>query len=213
MPTPGPTGSRVLQLAPVGRRALPFGALAVLRYRGAVRALRALLVGLAVATIAVPPRLAEAKRKDGPTQITPQRQSGKTRRQERRAEELERSEGGARQGVLELTLGSVVLGTSALLIGRGGWEIVEGRRQAEECAAGSDAIACALDPRRNAGIAAGLSFGVAGVLGLAGGFLVTRGVRIRRDYLEWKRAHARLTLHPWATMTRPSGGLALRIRF
>ena len=184
-----------------------------LRYRGAVRALRALLVGLAVATIAAPPRLAHAKRKDGPTQITPQKKSGKTRRQERRSEEVDRSEGGARQGVLELTLGSVVLGTSALLIGRGGWEITEGQRQAEECAAGSDSISCSLDPRRNAGIAAGLSFGVAGVLGLAGGFLVTRGVRIRRDYLEWKRTHARLSLHPWASITRPSGGLSLRIRF
>lgn len=190
------------------------------RYRGSVGAARTLLaesiaVSVALAVV-LPPRPAEAKRKDGPTQITPQKRSGKARRQARR-QDVDRSEAGTRRGILELSLGSVVLASSGLLIGRGAWEIVHANRTAEACAAGSDALECqladTLDPRRGGFIAAGLSFGIAGVMGLAGGFLLARGVRINRDYREWTRANARVTLAPWVTVRRPSAGLGVRLRF
>lgn len=175
--------------------------------------LRALLVGSIAASIAVVPRPATAKRTKGPTQITPTKQSGKARRQSRRAD-VDRSEGGTRQGVLELSLGSVVTGTSLLLVGRGIWEVGRIQRTIDECNAGAFLLDCELEnPGRQGSIAAGLSFGFAAVMGLAGGFLLVRGARIHRDYREFKAAQARVTVQPWASVRRPSGGLSLRVRF
>jgi len=169
--------------------------------------------------VAAPPSVAVAARnKDEPTQIVPTKKSGKARRGDRRAD-VDRSEGGTRQGVVEISLGSVVLGTSTLLVGRGVWEIVTSRRAGDACDAGvsETLVECeVLDPRRQGAIAAGLSFGFAGVLGLAGGFLLARGLRIRRDYRDFQARsarEARLTLMPWATVRRPAGGLSLRLRF
>ena len=170
--------------------------------------------------MAAGPRPAVAKRKQGPTQIVPTKQSGKARRQARRAD-VDRSEGGTRQGVLELSLGSVVAATSGILVGRGIWEVVGMRRTIEACDADSGATECSFpNPERQGAIAAGLSFGFAGVLGLAAGFLLIRGVRINRDYRNFRREHrasepaqARLSLAPWASVRRPAGGLSLRLRF
>lgn len=158
-----------------------------------------------------------AKRAKGPTQITPTKQSGKARRQSRRAD-VDRSEGGTRQGVLELSLGSVVVGTSALLVGRGIWEVTRIQRTIDECSAGAFLLDCELEnPGRQASIAAGLSFGFAAVMGLAGGFLLIRGARINRDYRDFQRrskaAQARVSVQPWASLRRSSGGLSLRVRF
>lgn len=184
-----------------------------------VRASRGLLVGMVATALALPSRSAQARGKDGPTQITPDKVRGKERRKARR-EAVDRSDGGARQGVLELSLGSVVLGGSALLIGRGAWELSQAQRLVDACRAGtSSSLECfaPFDPKRDAAIAAGLSFGISGVLGLAGGFLLVRGVRIRRDYLKWKResstARVRLSVQPWAAVRQRSGGLTLRLRF
>jgi hypothetical protein len=169
----------------------------------------AVLVG-AVATAM--PQPAAAKR-DQPTQIVPGKQSGKARRQERRAE-VDRSEGGTRQGVLELTLGSVVAGTSGLLVGRGIWEAVRAPRTDRACAEGSDSVDCNFaNPGRHGRIAAGLSFGFAGVLGVAAGFLLVRGVRIHRDHRAHQAAQARVSVRPWATVQQPAGGVSLQLRF
>ncbi len=167
-------------------------------------------IAIALGMTAVP---AEAKRPAKPTQIAPTKVRGKQRRQERRAD-VDRSEAGARRGILELTLGSIVLGTSGLLVSRGIWELVTSRRLANDCESGrSDALECALNPRRQGSIAAGLSFGFSAVVGVAGGFLLTRGIRIHRDYREWSRQQARIQLAPWATVRQPSAGLSLRVRF
>jgi hypothetical protein len=157
---------------------------------------------------------AAAARAKGPTQIEPTKQNGQARRQARRAD-VDRSEGGTRQGVLELTLGSVVATTSGLLIGRGIWEAIKARRTIEACDAGQDSLDCQLfaNPGRQGQIAAGLSFGVAAVVGVAATFLLIRGVRIHRDYREFKATQARVSVQPWATVQQPAGGLSLRLRF
>lgn len=178
--------------------------------RVAPRGLWVAVLTAAVATMPVPVAAARAK---GPTQIVPTKQRGKERRSERRAD-VDRSEGGARQGVLELTLGSVVAGTSGLLVGRGIWEILASRRTDAACDQGSGSIDCGFaHPGRQGKIAAGLSFGFAAVIGVAAGFLLARGVRINRDYREFKAAQARVSVRPWATVQQPAGGLSLRLRF
>ncbi|MEM9453517.1 MAG: hypothetical protein AAGF11_05010 [Myxococcota bacterium] len=168
------------------------------------------LVGIATV---IAPAPVEAKRDKGPVQITPDKPKGKDRRRARRAD-VDRSEAGTRRGVLELTLGSVVGATAGLLVGRGAWEIVQARRIEEECAMGSLAIECSFArPGRQGRIAAGLNFGFAGVLGLASGFLLVRGIRIHRDWREWQARNARLSVQPWASTRRRSGGMSLRLRF
>lgn len=168
------------------------------------------MLGAAMATMPVP---AAAARTKGPTQIVPTKQSGKERRRERRAD-VDRSEGGARQGVLELTLGSLVAGTSGLLVGRGIWEALQAQRTDAACERGSASIDCGFaNPGRQGKIAAGLSFGFAAVLGVAAGFLLVRGVRIHRDHREFQAAQARVSVRPWATLQQPAGGVSLQLRF
>ncbi len=183
-----------------------------------IRALsHTVVAGLVGATLVLAPAAAEAKRKKGPVRFVPDAKKGKERRQARRDKTNDRSEAGSRRGVLELSLGSVVGATAGLLIGRGLWEIGQSRRIEEDCAAGGEALECTfVSPGRQAKIAAGLNFGFAGVLGLASGFLLVRGVRIHRDYRTWVRnnpSEARLTVQPWASVRRPGGGLSLRLRF
>lgn len=175
---------------------------------------RGLLVALLAAAVAMVPMPAAAKRAPkGPTQVVPTKPSGKERRRERRAD-VDRSEGGTRQGVLELTLGSVVVGTSGLLVGRGIWEIVQSRRTDRLCEQDVESIDCQFpNPGRQGKIAAGLSFGFAAVLGVAAGFLLARGVRIHRDYREFKAAQVRVSVQPWASVRAPAGGLSLQLRF
>ena len=169
-----------------------------------------------VAALVLAPGPAQAKRK-GPVRFVPDAKKGKERRQARRDETVDRSEAGSRRGVLELALGSVVGGTAGLLIGRGVWEIGQARRIEEACLMGGDALECTFaSPGRQARIAVGLNFGFAGVLGLASGFLLARGIRIHRDYRTWVRENpteARLTVQPWASVRQPGGGLSLRVRF
>lgn len=156
---------------------------------------------------------AAAKRAKGPTQVVPKKPNGRERRQERRAD-VDRSEGGTRRGVLELTLGSVVAGTSGLLVGRGIWELLDARRTEDACDMGSASIDCGYpNPGRQGRIAAGLSFGVAAVVGVAAGFLLARGVRIHRDYRGFVASHARVSVRPWASVQRPAGGVSLHVRF
>jgi hypothetical protein len=174
---------------------------------------RGLLIAMLAATVATMPRPAAAKRAKGPTQIVPTKQGGKDRRSERRAD-VDRSEGGTRRGVLELTLGSVVAGTSGLLVGRGIWELVQSRRTERACDRGVDSIDCQFaNPGRQGRIAAGLSFGFAAVIGVAAGFLLTRGVRINRDHREFQAAQARVSVRPWASVQQPAGGVSLQLRF
>lgn len=174
---------------------------------------RGFVVAVVVAAVATMPMPAAAKRAKGPTQIVPTKQSGKTRRQDRRAD-VDRSEGGTRRGVLELSLGSVVAGTSGLLIGRGIWEIGEAQRTQDACNEGRVLIDCIYpNPGRQGLIAAGLSFGFAAVLGVAAGFLLARGVRINRDYRAFGAAQARLSVRPWASVRQPAGGVSLQLRF
>ncbi len=171
---------------------------------------------MAMVAVMASPAAAAAKRSKnkGPTQITPAEKKGKQRRQERRAD-VDRSDGGTRQGVLELTLGSITGATSLLLVARGIWELREAEQLARDCAAQvSDAIECGfLNPARGGRIAAGLSFGFAVPIGLASGFLLARGIRIHRDYRKWTREHARLRLQPWASVRHRGGGLTVELRF
>lgn len=170
-------------------------------------------MAVVVAAVSTMPMPAAAKRAKGPTQIVPTKQSGKARRQDRRAD-VDRSEGGTRRGVLELSLGSVVAGASGLLIGRGIWEIGEARRTEDACNEGRDLIDCTFaNPGRQGRIAAGLSFGFAAVLGVAATFLLVRGVRINRDYRAFQAAQARLSVRPWASVRQPAAGVSLQLRF
>ncbi|MCA9707394.1 MAG: hypothetical protein KDK70_16200 [Myxococcales bacterium] len=172
----------------------------------------AVVAGVVAVSLVTMPGSARAK-DEGPVQITPEQPKGKERRQTRRAD-VDRSEAGTRRGVLELTLGSVVGATAGVLVGRGGWEIVRARRIDQECASGSDAIECTFErPGRQGRVAAGLNFAFAGVLGLASGFLIARGVRTHQDWRRWQARSARVSAQPWATLREPGGGLSLRLRF
>jgi len=173
----------------------------------------ALIVAAVGIGLTLAPRPAAAKKR-GPVQITPEQPKGKERREARRTTD-DRSEAGTRRGILELTLGSVVAGTAGLLVGRGIWETVRAGRIEEQCAMGSEALECLTfdRPGRQARIAAGLNFGFAGVLGLASGFLLVRGVRIHRDWKRWHEQNARVQLRPWASVHGRGGGVSLGLRF
>ncbi|MEM7153752.1 MAG: hypothetical protein AAF799_12970 [Myxococcota bacterium] len=172
---------------------------------------RASVVGGTMVAIAAPVRTAHAAK---PTQIVPQKKKGKERRQARRAD-IDRSEGGERRGVLELSLGSVVLATSGLLVGRGIWEITTSRQRAIDCQNGtiSGPECTVLSPETNGAIAAGLSFGFAALLAGTSGFLLARGIRINRDYRKWKANNVAFSVRPWASVRRPAGGVSVSLRF
>jgi hypothetical protein len=144
-----------------------------------------------------------------PTRVTPPKKTRKERRAER--EQRDFSEGGQRRGILELTLGGLTATMSAILIGRGAWEIARASTLADACRSPSPPLECDLgDPARHNYVAGGLSFGFAVPFAVASGFLFAYGVRIHRDHRE-HQARAKLTIAPWGSPG--SGGMQLRLRF
>ena len=146
-----------------------------------------------------------------PVVVAPVKQTPKERRAARKTKDM--SEGGTRRGILELALGSVALAGSAALIGRGVWEIVEGRKLEDECNRfiSNNSECGAPNPSRDSEIGAGLSFGFAVPLAVAAGFLLARGLRIERDYKEFRRKNPEVAVFPQAGST--GGGIVLRLRF
>lgn len=171
----------------IGRRVVPSASLAL-----------ALAVSLPVhAAPEAPTRIVPAKKKPRRGVIPPPG--------------VDTSEAGTRQGALEITLGSLLIGLSGVLVGRGIWEIPRARALEDACAAGTtDDPACELEnPGRTGRISAGLSLGFAVPIAIAGSLLLARGVRIHRDHRTWHRAH-RVALAPWVGSRGAGFGLWAR---
>lgn len=189
------------------------GNVVAMLWRGDVRAVRfarsprgavALVGVLAMPVVPASLRAEEPRVK----RIEPAPRNARERRAQRRTEDA--SEGGRRNGILELTLGSIATTVSAVLIGRGGWELARADEAREHCDDGSIDPACSsTNPARGNYIAAGLSFGFSVPIAIAGGLLLARGVRIHRDY----RAHRarEVTVRSWGSAD--GAGLSVRWRF
>ncbi len=124
------------------------------------------------------------------------------------------SRGGERKGGLEFALGSITAALTAVLIGRGTWEIIVAKRTAERCAAGTTSDpTCTIDakPGRGGRVAGGLSLAFAVPIGIASGFLFRYAVRIRRDHRRFERAQPDVAMSPWFAPN--TGGVGLRLRF
>lgn len=166
------------------------------------------LAGLALALAASFPAHAGP---EAPTRIVPAKK--KPRRGVIPPPGVDTSEAGTKRGALEITLGSLLIGLSGVLIGRGIWEIPRARALDDACAAGTtDDPACDMleNPGRTGRISAGLSFGFAVPIAVAGSLLLARGVRIHRDHRKWHRTH-QVGLAPW--LGSRGAGLGLRARF
>lgn len=169
-----------------------------------MRACAIALLAAAIAATSTPARAAE------PTRIEPKAKTGKERRAERRARDD--SQGGTEDGTFEFVLGGLTAAVTAVVIGRGIWELTQIDETRQACREGAGEAACATDnPGRGNQIGAGLSFGFAVPLSVATGFLFARAVRTRRDHRKWHEQHPEVTLHPSAS--RRGGGLALQVRF
>lgn len=157
--------------------------------------------------LVLPSPSAEAK-PDKPVRATPSK-GGKHRRERRR--ERDDSLGGTRKGGLEFALGSVATVVFGVLIGRGAWELREGRQLSLACDEGTttDPACNADDPARGNKIGAGLSFGFAVPVGVAAGLLFAYGVEVHRDYRAWQRRQ--VSMAPFGGPR--GGGLRLRVRF
>ena len=145
-----------------------------------------------------------------PTRIEPPQLSGKQRRAARRARDA--SQGGTENGTFEFVLGSLTAVVTAVVIGRGIWELTQLEKLHRDCDNGALDFDCgtAREGRGNK-VAAGLSFGIAVPLSVAAGFLFARGARARRDYQAWHAAHPKVSLAPAAGPR--GGGLTLQLRF
>ena len=167
-----------------------------------------LVAGLSTST----PAVAYAKR-DKQARVTPPKKKRKDRKAAR--EQKDFSEAGTKRGAIEFTLGSAAVVLFGVLIGRGAWEVVQGRNLERGCADGTSMdLQCSISdpPSRGNRIAAGLSFGFAVPMAIAAGFLFAHGARIHRDYKAFKRVEqARLRVMP--TAGRRGGGVSLRLRF
>ena len=168
--------------------------------------MRTLSVGLALALPVMSPAAAQAKGKRKKiTQIVPPQ-----KQEEPKPDPNNLSEDGRRRGITEITLGSITGAAALALIGRGIWEINEGKQMQAQCAADpfSD-VAC---ERRNPGnggyIAAGLSFALTVPFGVASGLLLARGIKINRAYEKWKASGGKVAVH--ATPTHAVVSLSLR---
>lgn len=170
-----------------------------------MRVLSIALLTVALLATSIPRALA-AK----PTQVEPTRKRGKERRAERRSRDMSR--GGTEDGTFEFVLGGLTAAVTAVLIGRGIWELTQIDETRKACENGGTEAACLGDnPGRGNQIAAGLSFGFAVPLSVATGFLFSRAVRARRDHRAWHEQHPEVSLHP--SVGPRGGGLALQLRF
>ena len=178
------------------------------RYPPGVRALANALVAVAIVVTSSPASAAPPQPE--PTRIEPTKLTGKERRAARRARDA--SEGGTENGTFEFVLGSITAVVTAVVIGRGIWELTQLDKLHRDCDNGAIDLDCGT-PREGRGnqVAAGVSFGVAVPLSVAAGFLFARGARARRDYQAWHATHPSVSLAPAAGPR--GGGLTLRLRF
>jgi len=121
------------------------------------------------------------------------------------------SRGGERKGGIELALGSITAALSATLVGRGIWELVKAKRNADQCEViGVEDPTCG----RGEEIAGGLSLAFAVPVAVASGFLFRYGLRIRRAHRRFHEQNPRpagASLSPW--LGPGSGGAVLHVRF
>ncbi len=126
---------------------------------------------------------------------------------------------GKERGITEFALAGVTGALSASLLVLGGFELKRGYEIRDFCAIpmAIQAPECTTltgDPFVAAKVSAGLSFFFAVPIGVASGFLLRRGLRVREDAREWRAANPELSslrVAPWST--RQGGGLGLRFRF
>ncbi len=148
---------------------------------------------------------AAAKRKPkGPTQVVPPKKGAN------KEDPKDLSRGGQRRGVTEIVLGAIAGGAAVALVGRGVWEIFEGRRVRRECATEFVDTACNRPNPGNGGfIAAGLSFGLVVPFSVASGLLLYRGTKINRAYKAWKKSQGSVSM----AVGPRSAGVGLTLRF
>lgn len=124
---------------------------------------------------------------------------------------------GQDRGDIEIALGAVTAGVAATLVGLGVHSAWRSAVLRDYCAREPDSITeietpdpvyqsyCAdiigLDPARASAISSGLAFAFAVPVAVAGGFLLRKGVRMRKEY---KRVHG-AALRPWAPGMRGVG--------
>ena len=131
------------------------------------------------------------------------------------------SDGGTDRGSLEIALGTVTLAAAVGLVVYGSIEIVRGVDLDRACSGqepileGGGERDCAYSPPfvespRFHFASAGLSYGFAVPLTIAAGFLLRKGIRIRRDHAAFHRAHAELRFTPAFVPTRAGFGVDLR---
>lgn len=170
---------------------------------------RRVMVPLLAIGLLVPAEVSAKREKVA--RVVPPKKTRKERIAAREAKDW--SEAGTRRGAIEFTLGGVAVALFGVLIGRGAWEVVEGRELERDCANGTamDLQCDFANPSRGHYVAAGLSFGFAVPMAIAAGFLFAHGARINRDYKAWQVEQRRVTLMPSAS--RRSGGLTLQLRF
>lgn len=169
------------------------------------------LVALLVLVLAWP--TSAAARRRHADQVTPGKAAMK------RQPDTDPSRGGTRRGGIELTLASLTAVLTAVLIGRGTWELVRAARLRKRCADAihSDPFLSEFDPecdvqRPGLGgrISGGLSLGFAVPIGIASGFLFAYGLKINRHYRKLA-AERGLAVTPW--LGRSGGGVGVRLRF
>lgn len=163
-------------------------------------------LGILVLALGLVANDAHARRKKGPTQVTPSKKA--------KAAPADLSAGGERRGGIEFALGSVTAALAALLIGRGTWELVVAKRTKEDCAAGTtDDPTCTLDrkPGRGGTVAGSLSLAFSVPVAIGSGFLFRHAVRTRRDYEKFQSTLKQTSFSPW--IGRGGGGASLQIRF
>jgi hypothetical protein len=130
---------------------------------------------------------------------------------------------GKDRGDIEIALGSVTAAVSATLVALGVYSAVRSVQLREYCAMepqyideGPDPLYQSVcrdlvnpNPARAAGISSGLSFVFAVPVAVGSGFLLRKGIRMRR---EWKRVQG-VSLRPWSPAGWRGAGLRLEFAF
>ncbi len=133
---------------------------------------------------------------------------------------------GQDRGDIEIALGSVVTAVATTLVVLGSIgvqrtvalraycdrqpEFIAEQPDPRHQAACSDPLG--LDPVRSAGISSGLALAFAIPIAVGGGFLLRKGVRMRKDYKARQAVQRDMSLRPWLDGQR-AGGLGLSLRF
>ena len=142
----------------------------------------------------------------------------KTRRSRKRKRDAgppplgELSSGGTDRGTFELILGSVTVGVAATLGVVGAFALDTGIRRREECDFDYTSYCDVVSPNLDFA-AAGLSWGVMLPLTVAGGLLIAKGRRIRRDHRRFHAQPTGVSLRASRSTRGTAVGLGFGLRF